>query len=413
MCVSPVRRIVAALLFLVVAGCGGPSFEDKVRALAVPTGALASLDPQLPPLIKAVEQQRGLPLQLAEVSIEAPGNNAAVALENAYSLSLLGRLSPSVALLLDPTVTPESRDEFLKRYESLIETTAKAADLPRCRFDTDQEFGFFGVMRYLDDASVASRLLLGRAQQAAAKQDRVAALADVLRSLRVCHWLADVRRVEGRVLAAVLRSEALDVAAGLFDAGLAHHLEAEQIYAVLREQLNDWPDDRRMLIGERATVIHAYETIRAGMLDRMITLDERKQLGNRVDALLAAEPAEIDADEARYLRAMQRLIDASQTPYPERSAEIDTAMSEINSAPTLFAATLFSEDLPPAIRTAAQDQATAEAWTIALAAVADLKAPPFRTSPVSGKTLEVNRGVDRVDVTDGDDVLVSLPVLIR
>jgi hypothetical protein len=113
------------------------------------------------------------------------------------------------------------------------------------------------------------------------------------------------------------------------------------------------------------------------------------------------------------LRAMQRLIAASEEPYPSRSAEIAAAMAEINSAPTLFAATLFAKDLPAAIETAALDRATVEAWTLALATAAELIPPPIRVSPRTGKPLEVEQNAERVEIYDGQDMLVGLPLLLK
>lgn len=403
--------VVAVLGAFLIGGCGGPSFEERVRALATPTGALASPDPQLPRLVREVEQQRGLPLQLADPGATPSESNAAVALAAAYGPALHLRVSPVVTALLGSDAPLEQRTEFLQKHQTLVEQTTDAADLPRCVFDVGHEFGFFASMGYLDDATLATRLLLLSARRAAVKNDRPAALADVLRALRVCHALARERRVEARVLAASLRYEALDAAAGCFDAGLWRRHEADQLYGLLREELKDWPEDSRMLVGERSTVIHAYEAIRAGMLHRLVTLEERNRLKGRLGALETATPAEVDADEARYLRATQRLIDAAAIPFAHRSSEVAAAMAEVDSPPTLFAATLFASDLPAALQTAAQDRATVEAWTLALAAVADLVPPPFVESPVTGQPLQVRHVANRVEVLDGENLLASLPLL--
>ncbi|TWT99939.1 hypothetical protein Pla108_08830 [Botrimarina colliarenosi] len=403
------------LLLALASGCSGPSFEDQILALATPTGALASVDPQLPPLIKAVEQQRGLPLQLAGPTLESSDSNAAVSLTTIGAPRQRVELLTATATLLDPATEPLAREAFVKAYGPLVEQAAAAVDRPRCRFSVGHQFGFFATMSYLDDAALGVRLLLVRALDAGDKKETAAALADVLRALRLSHWLADVRRVEARVQAATLRAESLAVAAELLEAGVLRHYEAEQIYAALRDHVTDWPTDERMLLGERATIIHAYEAIRAGMLSRLVTLYERKQLQStgRMDNLDNATPAEIDADEARYLRAMQRLINAAAAPYPERLESIAAAMDEINSVPTLFAATLFTEDLPSAIRTAAEDRGHVEAWAIALALAADLKPPPYRVSPVTGEPYQVEREANSVTVSHGEAPPVSLGVLLK
>ncbi len=407
------RPLLAALWVAAIAGCGGPTFEERVRAIATPNGALNSADPELPKLIRAVEQQRGLPLQLSGTVATSGEINTAKALAAIYNPALHVKLAPTVAELLLPTAAPKERHKFLEEHRQLVKRTADAADLPRCVFEIGHELGFFASMYYLDDASMAVRLLLLRSLDAAAKKDRPAALADVLRALRVSHALSRERRVEARALAASLRYESLDLTTEYFSSGLWRRHEADQLYGALREQLTDWPADSRMLIGERATVIHAYEALRAGMLQRIVTLEERRRLGDRIKALESATRAELDADEARYLRAMQRLIIASESPYPRRAADIGAAMTEINSTPTLFAATLFAKDLPAAIETAALDRATVEAWTLALAAAAELIPPPFGESPLTGKPFDVDQGAERITVYDGKEALVSLPLLLQ
>jgi hypothetical protein len=407
------RSLLYAFVLVVIAGCGGPSFEEQVYTCATPSGALSSADHQLPQLIRAVEQQRGLPLQLSGTVATSGEINTAKALAAIYDPALHLKLTPTVTKLLEPAATAKEREDFLRLHKELVERTADAADLPRCVFEVGHEAGFFASMFYLDDAALAARLLVVRSLHAAENKDRSAALADMLRALRISHALAKERRVEARALAASLRYEALGVATEFFYAGVWRRHEAEQLYGALREALSDWPADSRMLIGERATVIHAYEALRAGMLQRIVTLEERQRLRGRIEALEKATPAELDADEARYLRAMQRLIAASEEPYPNRSAEIAAAMAEINSAPTLFAATLFAKDLPAAIETAALDRATVEAWTLALATAAELIPPPIRVSPRTGKPLEVEQNAERVEIYDGQDMLVGLPLLLK
>jgi hypothetical protein len=407
------HSLIALLWLLAIAGCGAPTFDEQVLSFATPTSALQSRDPELPKLIRDVEQQRGLPLQLARTEAISSESNAAVALAEIFSPALHLHLMPRLLPLIAHGAPADKRDEFLLQQKELIEQTAQAVDRPRCVFDIESPKGFFASMSYLDDAALASRLLLLRARQSATNKDRLPAFADVLRSLRVCHALTRERRVEARALAASLRHEALGVANNCFDVGLWRRHEAEQLYALLRQQLSNWPDDGRMLVGERATVIHAYEAIRAGMLDRILTLEEYYRFNHQIEELAKATTQEVDADEARYLRALERLLDAATTPSLKRANEIDAAMDEIAAAPPLFAATLFTKDLRAAMQTAAHDRATVMAWTLALAAAAELTPPPINTSPVTGVALEVEQNAERLEIYDGQEVLVGLPLLLK
>ena len=406
--------LLALLGLASLAGCGGTTFEEHIRACATPSGALSSEDAELPQLVRAVEQQRGLPLQLASGGAIPSESNAAVALAAIYSPALHLHLTPKLVPLIAHGAPAEKRDEFLKQNQELVQQTAAALDRPRCVFDIEYGLGFFASMRYLDDAALASRLVLLRARRSATNKKDAESLVDVLRSLRLCHALANERRVEARALAASLRHEAFDVVRDCFEVGLWRRPEAEQLYALLREELDDWPDDGRMLMGERATVLHAYEAIRAGMLRRLMTLQEYRELKSKSIAELEnATPAEIDADEARYLQTMQRLIDATALSHEDRATEVDAAFDDLQQVRPLFAARLFMWDLSSAMETAAQDKTTVLAWTLALAASAELLPPPFSESPLTGKSLEVEQNSQRVEIYDGREVLVALPLLLR
>lgn len=401
-------------LLLAAVGCSDP-VEEKVLALADASGAASSANASLRTLIASVDQNRGLPAQL-DPPIGPPSDNAAAALAECYSGQLHLRLAPVVTPLVDPVTDPTSRRKFLERHELLVQKTADAIDLPRWQFEVGHAYGFFARMRYLDDASLAVKLMLVRAQHRAAIADAgegAGSLADLFRALRVCHRLSKIKRIEARVMAATLRDNTLNVAAAPFEQGLFRRAEADQLYSKLRDYLVDWPTDDRMLVGERATVIHAYEAVRAGMIERLVTLEERRDLrtSGRLEGLELAAPDVVDADEARYLRAMGRLIVAADQPFHARGEEISAALDEINTAPTGFAATLFVDDLTQALRIAAEDRAFVEAWTIALAAAADLRTPPFRESPVSGEPYEVSTEGGRVEVSSAGELQVSLPVM--
>ncbi|MEO0529213.1 MAG: hypothetical protein AAF266_01415 [Planctomycetota bacterium] len=407
------RLFVLAILLVGLLGCRD-DLSARITALSEPTGARESSLPALVSLINAVEQERGLPRQL--VLPQGPdADNAAAAIADCYSEQLHVRLTPVVAPLLRPDAANDLRAEFLAKHELLLSKTAAAMDLPRCQFDVGHEYGFFARMVYLDDVAMACRLRLVAALTAASEKRGPEALNDVLRSLRLAHELSRVRNIDARVQAATLRSESLAIAAALFRSGALGRHEAEQLYGKLRDQLSDWPSDRRMLVGERAVIIHAYEAIRADMLSRLVTLEERRQLDSlgRFEALQSAPPDEIDADQVRYLKAIDQLLDVAERPHHGRLDAIDEALSIVNTAPTSFAATLFIDDLPEALRRVAEDRASVEAWTITLAAAGNLLTPPFRENSATGEEFTVERGADEIIVALDEINAVRLPILDR
>ncbi|QDT70563.1 hypothetical protein MalM25_35120 [Planctomycetes bacterium MalM25] len=408
------RLLAAAACVCGLIGCGASSIEKQILACSEPTGALASTDAELVDTVRQVEQQRGWPSQLDGAKIVAEGN-AAATLAECYSDPQHLRLGPRAMILVEPGPDLEERDAFLKRHDQLIRKTAAAVDLPRCRFAVGHRFGFFAHMGYLDDASLAARLLHLRATRDDLGDRSPETLTDLLRSLRVTHWLARVRRVEARVLACTLRREALATIRQRFFSGDYRRFEAEQVYSLLRDQLADWPEDRRMLVGERATVLHAYEAIRRGLLGRLITLEERKRLkeSGLLGRMESATPQAIDADELAYLRLLEAVVKASDRSQPQRRQVMNAELDRISQRPTLFARGLFLLDLPDAMHRVASDRALVEAWTIALAMAADLKTPPFRVSPLSGEPYETNALSPGAAIVygDGADDLVELPEL--
>lgn len=410
----PAPRWSLALVAGALVGCGGDRFEERVLACAKPSGALASADPELVQLIAEVAQSKGLPADL-DGPLGPPQDNSAAALAACFSDELCLQLRPYVEGLVLQAEPSDERADFLKRNALLVNKVAAATDLPRCRFDVDHAFGFFGRMRFLDDAALGSHLLTLRAAESARRDEPAAAAADLRRALVTAHRLAAVRRVEARVLAEALRSATLAYAERLFVEAKLGRAEAETLYGTLREHLADWPDNARMLTGERAVVTHAYEAIRNGMLERVLTLDERKRLSEAglLDRLREAPPDALDADQADYLEAMRRVIDSADLPAVERDASVTAALASARDGPLLFAAPLFLVDLTDALDAAVTDRARCEAWAIALASSAGLRPPPFRVSPATGEAYEATRETGRVAVTLGDPEgeTVVLPIL--
>lgn len=403
---TPAARRYLPLLAVAVclaAGCGGDDFEAEVIAYAEAAGAKATANAELAGLIAEVENERGLPTQLAAPT-GPDADNAAVALSAAYEDPLPEELTLTIEALLEARDPSAERTQFVVNHAPLIQRTAAAVDLPRCRFRVGHEYGFFGRMDYLDDVTLAVGLLVLRAEEAGRLGEPTRALADLLRSLRVVQSLSEVRRVEARVLAATLRSRVLRSAERLFVDKFLRRTEAERLYVSLRDQLADWPTDRRMLTGDRAMVIHAYEAIRKGKLHRIVTFAEQRRLAVEgvFDAMRHAPPEQIDADQASYLAAMKRLLADADAPHHARLDAIEEAYAVARAGPMLFADPLFLADLTDTLRLVAEDRARTEAWSIALAAAAELRPPPFRTNPVTGAPYISQRDDQYVRLSNGE-----------
>ncbi|MEQ8849280.1 hypothetical protein [Botrimarina sp.] len=393
-------------------GCGDSKLEVQFAKLQHPSGARASANPRLVELLDSIGEQGGLPAQL-DSPLGSEWQNVAAGLADAYSAKTHAALAPVLQRVLAPESNAAERRQLLHRHAALLDETRRVVDRPDCQWDVGHRWGFFARMRYLDDARLASRLLLAAALAATAPDEAPAALEHVQRSLRLADSLSTVGRIEARVLAASIREETLSAFRRLALEGLWDGGAAEVVYGRLRDSLADWPSDTRMLIGERATVVHAYEAIRIGWLDRLVSPEERDRLEkeNQLVELNSASDERIDADEVVYLEVLSGLIDAADTPYHARTDAVSEAFRVADQAEPLFAQRLFLTDLEEATRIAAADRARCEVWTIALSAAAGLRTPPFRVCPLNGEPyqIEIKQGYVRVSAGAGGPGDLTLP----
>lgn len=384
-------------------GCAKrPAFDEQVRALAKLPAASASQNTELREQLAILRQQQGGPDQLNPAGFTTPADqNAAAQLGEVFSDMFRKQIGPKLEELVD---SGELSPTLLETHAPSLRKLEQAASCSVCRFSIDSTVGYFAAMRYLDDVALASRFELLRSRQAAAEGDGAAAMSAWRRGMRWCHWLARVPRVSSRVQAATLRAELLNELALQLDQRIYGRYEAEQVYGLLRDQLTDWPSDRQMLRGDRAMVVHAYEAIRAGFLNKMVTLDERKRLRSAgvYEQLVNPNPKLIDRDQANYLRAIALLLDAADRPFHERERTQWQAETAARSAPNLAAHTMFLQEIADAQLLAARDRSRCEVWCLALAASSDLVTPPFRTNPVNGEQYEAVVESSRVIVRTFD-----------
>ena len=407
---TPRATALSLALLIACMGCGDDSLQTRVLNCASLPAAESSPNDQLKRFVAQVRERGQAPDQWDPLPAPA-GDDAAKLLAEVLGEPVRLRLTPVVEGFFDEGVLSNDLanqrgiDAFLTKNSQLVGAIQQAADSPAFSFDCHHELGFFARLEDLDRIELAVRIHLARASWAIREADAKEALREVRRAMRWCERLSRAPRIEPRVLAASLRAETLDVVHSLFDTGLFAATEAEEIYGDLRGALGAWPKDASSLAGDRAVVMHTYEAIRMGMQDRILTGRELAQLEEEgmLEAIQGASPTDLDQDEVNYLKAMEQLIESSDTmPYFERLAAYEAATRAAKEPPALYAHRLFLVEAVDALRAMAHDRTRCEAWCIVLAQAAELTLPPFRVNPVSGAKYSEIRSDGRVSVETGD-----------
>ncbi|TWT88757.1 hypothetical protein Mal64_22450 [Pseudobythopirellula maris] len=409
----------AALALLSLAsGCGdsGDDPVDQLLECAELRGALAEPGSELAREVERVRLAQGLPKQLFEPSMgstDAEDGNAAVALGNCFGRVQLGLLNDQLDALA--AISPdgisdggrEAAKKLLAENAERIECVLAAGRMPWRQFRVNHRLGHFAAMPMLDEVQAAVRLLLLDATHGGAEAWPAAERIDA--ALGWTEVLSRVPRIESRVLAANLRAECLEGVRFLLERDSATAREAQRLEATLRAQLAAWPGDERMLVGDRAATMHAYEALRLGMLNQIITPEERKRLiaeGKLVE-LQETSPALVAADELIYLRAMAPLVAAARDPYHTRGVTIERAMRAFDVTPAPFAKLLFAGDLVIAQRLVARDRARCETWSLALATAVGIEPLGHDTNPATGEPYELRAEGGFIRVLAGDDELLE------
>ncbi|TWT73729.1 hypothetical protein Pla123a_36220 [Posidoniimonas polymericola] len=409
---------------LVLAGCGPaePDLETKVLRAAKLEGAARSDLPELAAAIAAIRTNEATPTDLSAPPPEPAVNAAAVLADKLTDADRL-RVMPQLDELLrfergvPSTEQLQAAHRLLRDESELLELCNRAAELPRCGSGVRFERGFFDRFGMLDDATLAARMHLLAAHVAMHDGERTAMLDQLRHATQWIQWLAREPRLEARVQAAWLRLQWFAAVSLALDRP-APERDYVAVFDQIRAQLRAWPPDRDALVGDRALTLHAYESIRLGMIDRVITGDEKKQLERDgwLAKVKAMDQRSLDQDELFYLRAMNEIIDLSDKPYHQRVEPLSEVLArtrpdaDVDDAQPLppLATRLFLIGLGDAIELIARDRALAEGWLLTVASAAGFDMPPYRTNPLNNRPYEATRDADGV-VMQLNDLSVPNP----
>ncbi len=389
---------------LVAVGCGQAEedYAAKVRGCASLLGSRASVLEPLRRQVEQIEAVEGLPLQLAQ-RYGANASFPTLLLRDQQRLTLgqeLDGLTPGDRFVFDFEGLTAVQ-AWLAGHKLLIDRVATATERLNAAPAPQFELGFFDRFAALDDAAIACRTLLLRAAVRLGSDNTVGACTDVINALGWTDALAQAPRIEARALAGLLRAEVLLAAEQITWASDCTLADVERLYGAVRKSLDDEVELRDALVGERAVVMHGYEAVRAGLLGKLVTDEEKAGFAARgVLAAWSGRPAaEMDADELAYLEAMGWVIEQSSQPIAGWRVPLVDQLERLPEG--TLARELFFRDMPDALQMVFDDRARREAAALGLATAGGLQLPPYRKNPSSGALYEARRQQDRVQIFCG------------
>lgn len=233
----------------------------------------------------------------------------------------------------------------------------------------------------------------------AIKHDR---LEKAIESLRYCgkiirHLTSDDRLIS-RLTAVKLRNLWLQTAAHVVNHPKSDKKQLEDVFQLLRLQMAQWPNEKKVWNADRALGLHTYEMVRNGDYAALLSndeLDELKQKG-LAEVRIQNVQKNIDDDQVYYLNMMGRMIDKLDEPYYQRHSwlekmETKNAQMKLKTLYPRIAVDLLLADIKNAQYRIAKDRSRCEAWMLAIGTSLGKKVDQFKKSESSGGLLSVGR----------------------
>jgi hypothetical protein len=407
-----------------VAGCQRQSTPQKLDTEALAQygslpGLRASHDSNLTDELARLESEEATPEQLSP-QVEPDGQSTAATdlgqqmnkivspKEAEFAFRRIDNRYPHAEFTFSPTGLETLREigepfvEAFARYRQLLAR-------PDLEFRVDLRQGLLADLSFIDQAKFLHRLEGIAAAEALTNGTPAEAVFPLRNMLTIDARLARLHHVVPRLTAASLRADAMRVLEAIAQhpqTSLPIHVE---LYRLVAQQLNEWPNDATAWIGDRAQGLHTYELIRDGYLTSLLSRGELDQLreDRQFTAFLRATADTINADQWYYLQAMRRIIQQCDEPYYRRKEtlhEVETELRELEdtSQYPVIAAKLLLKDIALGHRLQAADRALCEAWALALAGSTGSAQPEFGVNPLTGEPYKVQTSPNHLTVGNID-----------
>ena len=395
-------------ILLAVAGCHRKQVTKKLDAETLERygslpGLRASHNANLTDELARLESEHATPEQLSprqtvegEASLETPDLGAAMneivsPKQVQLTLQRIDKLYPQDAFTVSP-IGLENLLETREPFAQALDEYRKLLSKPEMQFRVDLMQGLLADLSFVDQARFVHRLEAISAAESLANGTPAEAVFPLRNMLSVDSRLGQLPHVVPRMTAANLRGEALRVLEAIAQHPMATLQVQLELYNLLGEQLNEWPDDSVAWIGDRAQGLHTDELIRDGYLTSIMSRSELKQLeeDRQFTAFLRAASQSIDEDQLYYLKTMRQIIQDCEEPYYRRKQallQVGTALKELEetSQYPIIAARFLLPDINQGHRLQTADRARCEAWALALATATGNPRPAFDVNPLTGE----------------------------
>jgi hypothetical protein len=407
------RWLYITLLLAALIGCGKSPAPDPAThrgrmALAALPGLRATAHSGLQAELTLVEQDRGLPLQLAAAETGSTGTG-----NKPTSVGLLQRAFPPLSrglvrgpldavyrggpLRLSPVQLERSRELVRKHATAMGDFRAALPQQPG-GFGSRLCDGTLADLSFLEPLDLGCRLEAVAAAVVLSDDSPEGALPHLGRLLTTARVLAAEPNVTTRIAAANLRADALHLLAEIVSHEQCTTELHQRLFDLLGEQVAGWPADSQAWIGDRAAGMLTYELVREGHYLSLLAADEVRELQAKQTLHATAQAAirGIDDDEQFYLQAMRQLIDASRQPYSERQevlASIRRSLQDKEQTADypLVAGKLLLADFETAQQRQVEDLARCQAWMLALGTALGHESPAAVTNPRTGSPFKIER----------------------
>jgi len=351
--------------------------------------------------------------------------NTAVALASVFTRGKVRRLLRESHELF-PKRFPPWPEELRKLSRRRIQNEDSrvrfrtAMQLPECDFGVEFERGLMADFMFVDFMRVGADLESYYAIESLMHGDRAEAIEAAESILTAARRLMEAKHPTPRLAAADMHRQALwvmNACLGLPDASSA---DARRCLELVHRQLDRWPNERDVWVGDRSDGLHAFEMIREGYVLSVFRKEEFERIERDIgiDRFEVAVAATIDFDELFYLEATRRLIDGCEKPYSHRIGvfeELATEMSRLRGTEKhpFVSDWILLPHLQMGHRECALDLARMQGMSLALSHVLGVTPREYLQNPFTGLVYRVENNSEAVRIFGIGPEADDEPIVIK